>query len=139
MQKLRPVFLAISIFLTILTADVRQNAIAVFSNPFIGVDQYVNETQTATVTLVNERMRTHHWQYTLSDESVLACVGTHIQGQNTEFIFEGYESGVCDVIFEYRRTSESNQATLITEVYRFYVDNALNVSYEHVFFHTNES
>ena len=138
MRKIHTALLIICLFL-LLSGEINPKVLAVFSSPFLEVDHFENDSQTATVTLTNDRIRTHRWKYTLSDESVLSCIGTEIHGRSTDFIFSGLAPGICDVVFEYRRETSANQPALITEVYRFYVNDTLNVTCEHLYFHSNES
>ncbi|MBO5111561.1 MAG: hypothetical protein J6D21_12710 [Clostridia bacterium] len=88
--------------------------------------------------MINERSQTHHWEYSLSDEAVLSCVGTRIRDGNTEFDFSGVSPGMCDVTFRYKKRFAPTETILITEVYRFYVDTELGVTCERIHFSTNE-
>lgn len=103
---------------------------------YISIDHFETGERQVDISLVSERGATHGWSYACSDESVLACVGAELSEKTTVFSFEGISAGVCDVIFEYARVGR-NTPVLITEVFRFYVDPSLNVTYERVFFETN--
>ncbi|MBQ9121127.1 MAG: hypothetical protein IJY12_02045 [Clostridia bacterium] len=102
------------------------------------IDLLESAPKIAEIQLVNERIATHQWEFTLSDDEVLTCVGTQVREQGTEFAFSGLKAGVCDVVFEYKKRYDASEAVLITEVYRFYVDPQLGVTYEHIHFNTNE-
>jgi hypothetical protein len=106
--------------------------------PSITIDNMDLKPQTADVLLVNERFHTHFWEYSISDESVLACVGTKVEKDAAVFSFAGQVSGECDVTFRYKRRNTKGEEPLITEIFRFYVDDTMGVTYEHIHFSTNE-
>ena len=132
------VFLLLCILLlSFSAASVKADAIScVF--PSIAIDNIEPKPQTAEVLLVNERFHTHFWEYSISDESVLACVGTKVEKEAAVFAFAGQASGECDVTFRYKRRNTKGEEPLITETFRFYVDDTMGVTYEHIHFSTNE-
>ena len=126
-----------TLMLTLTGAYDTSGCVAVYS-PYCDIDSFEAAPRVVEIRLVNERVRTHHWEYSLSDETVLACVGTQIKDNYTQFAFSGRAPGVCDVTFEYtKRYAEG--IVLITEVYRFYVDPDLGVTCEHIHFSSNET
>ena len=106
--------------------------------PNVAIDNLDPIPRTAEILLVNERFHTHFWEYVLSDETVLACVGTEIREGVANFAFSGLTPGECDVTFYYKRRNARAEEPLITEGFRFYVDESLGVTYEHIHFSTNE-
>lgn len=132
------VFLLLCVLLlSFCAAPVKADAIScVF--PSIAIDNMDPRPQTAEVLLVNERFHTHFWECSISDESVLACVGTKVEKEAVVFAFAGQASGECDVTFRYKRRNTKGEEPLITETFRFYVDDRMGVTYEHIHFSTNE-
>lgn len=103
---------------------------------YLDIDHFDTGARQVDISLVSERGATHGWSYSFSDDSVLACVGAELSERTTVFSFEGISAGVCDVVFEYARVGR-NAPVLITEVFRFYVDPSLGITYERIFFETN--
>lgn len=136
-MKLRIFLLLSTLFLSFITEPAKADAITcVF--PSIAIDNIDLALQTAEVLLVNERFHTYFWEYSISDESVLTCVGAKVEKEAAVFAFAGQTSGECDVTFRYKRRNAKGEEPLITEVFRFYVDDTMGVTYEHIHFSTNE-
>jgi hypothetical protein len=106
--------------------------------PNVAIDNMEPTPKTAEILLVSERPHSHYWEYTLSDDTILSCVGTEIRNNTAKFAFAGQTSGECDVTFQYKRRNAKAEKPLITEIFRIYVDEALGITYEHIYFSSNE-